>query len=107
MTREEKRSLALHRALARRLISSPEATLKQARITLRRMAKVVAPRSQLLREWAIILKRPPSAIVHAMLDPSPWGRELRHVTPFAGVLDARERADVYRAFKRDAEIATT
>jgi hypothetical protein len=49
----------------------------------------------------VILGRPVSAIVDAMLDPSPWGRELRHVTPFAGILTAEERAEVYRGFAEE------
>jgi hypothetical protein len=36
-----------------------------------------------------------------LTDPDPWARELRHVTPFAGVLSAAERAEVYRAFAND------
>jgi hypothetical protein len=35
-----------------------------------------------------------------LADPTPHARELRHVTPFAGVLTARERAEVYRTFAR-------
>jgi len=33
-----------------------------------------------------------------LTDQDPWARELRHVTPFAGVLSAAERVEAYRAF---------
>ncbi len=98
LTREERRSLALHRAIARRLLAEPEAALRQARQTLARMSLSVAANSTLLSEWALILERPIASIVDVLLDPSPWARELRHVTPFAGVLSAQERASVYLTF---------
>jgi hypothetical protein len=37
-------------------------------------------------------------VVDVLLDPHPRARELRQVTPFAGVLSPAERADVYRHF---------
>lgn len=103
MTREDRRSLAVHQAISRRLVAEPETALARARHTLLKMAEAVASRSQLLREWELLLERPVPAIVEAMLDPSPWGRELRHVTPFAGVLTPAERTAVYRDFGPGAE----
>jgi transcriptional regulator with XRE-family HTH domain len=94
MTREERRSLALHRAIAERVAADPERALLRARGTLRRMARV-APDSQPIREWRVLLD--------LLTDPSPWARELRHVTPFAGLLTAAERARVYRDFAAEAE----
>jgi hypothetical protein len=41
-----------------------------------------------------------------LTDPVPWTRELRHVTPFTGILSAADRAQVYRAFaQREREDA--
>ena len=60
LTREDRRSLALHEAIARRLIEDPG--------------------------------------VDVLLDPRPRARELRQVTPFAGILSPAERAEVYRRF---------
>ena len=57
--------------------------------------------TQLLREWAVLLDRPVPALLPVLTDASEWARELRHVTPFGGILSARERAAVYRAFARD------
>ena len=54
----------------------------------------------LLGEWREILSRPTDEIVEAMLDPGLRARDLRQVTPFAGVLDAPERTRVYREFAR-------
>jgi hypothetical protein len=98
MTREERRSLALHSAIAKRLEENPAFVLDRARQTLARMQAVASEGSQPLREWAVLLDRPLAALLQVLTDPSPWARELRHVTPFAGVLPAAERAELYRAF---------
>ncbi len=97
LTREERRSLLLHRAIAERLSDDPAGVLAQARRTLRRM-KRRNPGSPLLREWSVLLERPVSALVPMLVSAEPWARELRQATPFAGVLNAAERAAVYREF---------
>ena len=98
MTREDRRSLALHEIIAVRLRDDPETVLRRARETLARMQSIAAASSQPLREWSVLLDRPVPAIVEILTDNSPWARELRHVTPFAGVLSASERAKALRAF---------
>jgi transcriptional regulator with XRE-family HTH domain len=102
LTREERRSLALHRAIAARLREDPEPVLAAARGNLARMIASTETTSQALREWGVLLDRPVEALLPLMTDPDPWARELRHVTPFAGVLTAAERAEVFRGFA-DAE----
>lgn len=97
MTREERRSLLLHRAIARKLLDDPETVRARARRTLAAMRARHAD-MPLLREWAVLLDRPVAALAPVLVDPDPWARELRQVTPFAGVLSAAERADVYRTF---------
>jgi len=103
MTREDRRSLHLHRAIAERLQADPEAVLAQARRTLKRMRMRAASTSQPVREWAVLLDRPVEALLEVLTDPSPWARELRHVTPFAGVLTAAERSEVYASFAAGEE----
>ncbi len=98
MTREERRSLHLHRAIAERLISEPDRIIGQARRNLQRMRAGASEAPQPLREWGLLLDRPAEALAEVLIDPSPWARELRHVTPFAGVLTAGARAEVYREF---------
>jgi transcriptional regulator with XRE-family HTH domain len=98
LTREDRRSLALHRAIARRLADDPPAVIAQARRNLARMRGRGPEATQLLREWDVILDRPVPALLAVLTDPGEWARELRHVTPFAGVLSAAERAAAYRAF---------
>jgi transcriptional regulator with XRE-family HTH domain len=101
MTREERRSLHLHRAIARRLERSPEEVLARARETLSLMRGNHPEAEKLFREWEVILDRPVSELSPALTDPSPWSRELRQVTPFAGVLTTRERTEVYQSFRKE------
>jgi len=102
LTREDRRSLTLHRAIAHRLRADPDRVRAQARQCLERMLARQDGSSLPLREWGVLLDRPVEALLPLLTDPDPWARELRHVTPFAGVLSAAERAAVYRAFA-DAE----
>jgi len=98
LTREEQRSLELHRAIARRLAADPAAVIARARRNLARMGARGGHATRLLREWDVMLDRPVEALCSVLTDPGEWARELRHVTPFAGVLSASERASVYAAF---------
>ena len=88
----------LHHAIADLLRGDPERVLAQAWRTLECMGARTGDSSQALREWGVLLDRPLEALLPLLTDPSPWARELRHVTPFAGVLSAAQRADVYREF---------
>jgi len=101
MTREERRSLHLHRAIVRRLERCPELVLARARNTLSLMRESHPEAEDLFLEWDVILNRPVSEIAPALTDPSSWSRELRQVTPFAGVLTAKERTEVYQSFRKE------
>jgi transcriptional regulator with XRE-family HTH domain len=98
LTREERRSLALHEAVAAHLHADPERTIALARANLARMRERHPAAVRILREWKLLLDRPLQALLPILTDPSEWARELRHVTPFGGVLSARERTAVYEAF---------
>jgi transcriptional regulator with XRE-family HTH domain len=104
LTREDRRSLFLHRVIADRLLTDPDGVIAQARKNLARMSRRAAT-SQPLREWRVILDRPVAALATLLVDPEPWARELRHVTPFAGVLSGAERAALYRAFAESERLA--
>lgn len=106
LTREDRRSLLLHEAVAARLRAEPVAVLSRARASLARMRTLHAGARSLLDEWQCLLRRPLAALLPVLADPMPWARELRHVTPFTGILSAAERAQVYRAFaQRERAVA--
>ena len=98
LTREDRRSLLLHAAVAARLRAEPAVVLSRARASLVRMRAVHLGARPLLDEWQCLLRRPLDALLPVLTDPMPWARELRHVTPFTGALSAAERAQVYRTF---------
>ena len=98
LDRAAARSLALHRAVARRLGDDPDAVLAVARRNLATMRSVHADGSadRGLDGWATLLDGPVTEIVRALTDESESAHELRQNTPFAGVLSASERWDIYR-----------
>ena len=98
LTREDRRSLLLHEAIGERLCAEPDTLLTRARASLDRMRALHPGARLLLDEWRCLLRRPLDALLPVLTDPMPWARELRHVTPFTGILSAAERAQVYRAF---------
>lgn len=98
LTREDRRCLLLHEAVAARLLADPQAVRARARASFARMRALHPGARSLLAEWQCLLRRPLDALLPVLTDPMPWARELRHVTPFTGVLSAAERADVYRTF---------
>lgn len=107
LTREDRRSLALHGAIASQLRETPDAVLARARKSLARMRALHPGARPLLDEWRVLLRRPLDALIPVLSDPSPWACELRHVTPFTGVLSATERARVYREFAQSEGALTT
>ena len=62
------------------------------------MRKTHPHATRLLDEWRVLLRRPLGAMLPVLVDPSAHARELRQVKPFAGVLSATERAEVFRTF---------
>lgn len=103
LTREERRSLFLHRSIAAEMMARPEVALERARKNLdtMRRADESGQASVWLDEWDRLLR---SADVEAIVDvltdaASERARELRQNTPFAGVLEPRARWDCYRRFR--------
>jgi hypothetical protein len=101
LTREERRSLALHAAIAERLRRDPHAIVLRARGSLERMRRVNPHAHAVLSEWALLLEGPLSVVLAVLGDPSAAACELRHATPFSGVLSAGDRAHIYRTFAAD------
>jgi transcriptional regulator with XRE-family HTH domain len=101
LTREDRRSIWLHRSITLRLKERPRWVLQQARKTLKKMRHANPGARQLLDEWGVLLKRSIPELIPLLTDPGARARELRQVTPFAGVLSAEERAREYRDFAEE------
>jgi hypothetical protein len=91
----DRRSLDLHRLIARHLDERPE-LLRTALKTLRRW-RAGDPRGCAgWDEWESLIRQGLRPTTAAMLDPTERGQYLRSCTPFTRVLTPRERWDFLR-----------
>jgi transcriptional regulator with XRE-family HTH domain len=99
LTREEQRSLALHRVIAARLAAHPTSVLAKARrnLAVMRRANTDGSAEGWLAEWQRRLRGPLARVIDALVSTDQHARDLRQVTPFAGVLSDEERRAIYRA----------
>ena len=93
------RSLAMHCKIAQKISRDPD-LLDKARVNIKRWrAKSVGRPQQYLDEWQAILERPWSEIAEIITSMSEDATRLRSSSPFAGVLTADEREQIYAAFR--------
>ena len=100
---EERKSLALHLAMIERLVEDPTSVLAAARRNLarRRRADPSGRAAVYLDEWERLLEGPFAEVVAVAVGTDHRACDLRHVTPFAGVLSDDERRRIIRRL-RDA-----
>ena len=96
--RLERRSLALHRTIAAKLRQQP-ALLAIATDNLDRWSAMSGGAQPYWDAWRAILRRPFEEVLMLIEEDSPRMTELRQSTPFAGVLDPKERWHVYDTFE--------
>jgi excisionase family DNA binding protein len=101
MTRDQLRSLWLHRAVAGHIARDPEVTLRLAQENAtRRLANGPSSGSaRWLRRWLRLIDQGPEPVMQALTSSANAARELRQNTPFAGVLSERERLAILGAFQ--------
>ena len=93
------RSLAMHCKIAQKIMRDPS-LLNKAKANLERWtARSTDPKPQHLREWKQILERPWPEIAELITSMSEEATRLRSSSPFAGVLTAEERDQIYEAFR--------
>jgi hypothetical protein len=96
--RLERRSLALHRAIAAKLRERPE-LLGIAFDNLDRWGKMGSRSQPYFDIWRDILSRPLEEVLALIVEDSERMVELRQSSPFAGVLPPRERWHIYDTFE--------
>ena len=96
--RLERRSLALHLAVAAKLRQRPE-LLVIALDNLERWSKTGGRSQPYLDTWQTILAQPLEAVLTAIAEDTPRMTELRQSSPFAGALEPKERWHVYDTFE--------
>ena len=98
--RIDQRSLELHRAIAAKLRAHPE-LLGIARDNLARWSETGSRSQPYWDTWREILNRPLEEILDLMQEESERMAALRQATPFAGVLEPKERWAIYARFAPD------
>ncbi len=100
LTRDQERSLWLHRAVAGRLVVDPDRALAKARQNTEKLA--IQHRDtragSYLDRWRALIDSGADAVLDVLTSVSPEALELRQNSPFAGVLEEQERQACLRAF---------
>ena len=96
LTRDQVRSLWLHRAAAAHIAAAPAASLTYAR----------ADGEPWLRQWLAIIDRGPEETMRILCSPDPLSRELRQNSPFLGLLSEEERLKILAAARKTQTAAT-
>ena len=91
----EARSLAYHRAVAERIRADPS-LLAVPRERIRAWLAQGGRSVPYFRLWAALLELPLAELLAGMVDEGEQAIALRQATPFAGLLDARERWRIWR-----------
>jgi hypothetical protein len=95
------RSLALHREVACRLRADPR-LIEAAKLRVARWARERSVSSGYVTAWQGLLDGPADALLAMLERDDERATELRQVSPFSGILDARERWRIWRAAGREA-----
>jgi transcriptional regulator with XRE-family HTH domain len=101
LTREDRRSLAYHSAVVEKLRNSPREAVAKARENLATLRRKHPDARPLLDRWGQWLDLPLEDLVSLCLDPGLLARDMRQVTPFAGLLGGRERSEILRKFRQE------
>lgn len=101
LTRDQERSLWLHRVVAGRLAMDPDSTLATARqnLTTLRQAHHESSAMGWIERWATLLDGPIDTLADTLTARSAHAVELRQNSPFAGVLPEQDRQAVLTAFR--------
>lgn len=103
MSREDKRSLAFHQAIAAALTKDPAAVISKARRNLDKLRRLHPEAMSLLEEWQRWLDLPTDTIVQKMQSSEMHAREMRQVSPFSGILSGRERTVILKKFRDELQ----
>jgi hypothetical protein len=98
----EARSLAAHRVIAERLLANPE-LLEHARARVDGWLAERSASDHYAMAWRELLAGDPESVARAIVEDSERARALRQCTPFAGVLDPRERWQLWAQVREELE----
>lgn len=101
MSYADYQSLCFHRAVAEILKQDVGATRRRAKRHLKKLMTLHPHARELLNHWRKWLEFPRDDLIARMLDPGPFAREMRQVSPFAGLLGPHERVKILRQARSD------
>jgi transcriptional regulator with XRE-family HTH domain len=101
MSYADHRSLALHSAIVEKIRNDPKPALRRAKKHLRRLRDLHPHANVLLKHWSAWLRMPFEDLAARMTGSDVLAREMRQVSPFAGVLDPEQRMEVLKAVRRE------
>lgn len=101
LTREDHRSLAYHHAIAEILMRNPAFAIRRAKRALTKMSKDHPGVKPLFDRWSVWINLPIQELISRMLDPGMTAREMRQVTPFAGLLEPKDRVRILKRFRKE------
>ncbi|MBU0507184.1 MAG: helix-turn-helix transcriptional regulator [bacterium] len=104
LTREDQRSLAYHQAIAKKIQKNPEITIERARNTLKRMSQKNPYAKALFNKWKQWLTLSVEELIQRILDPGIEARNMRQVSPFAGLLSPKERMQILKRFRKEYQL---
>lgn len=93
------RSLAMHCKIAQKISREPELLQVAIQNLARWSEKSAGEEPRYLLEWKRVLDRPWIEIAGLITSTSDEATRLRSSSPFAGVLDSKERKQIYEAFR--------
>ncbi len=101
MSREDQRSLIYHQAICNRLRKDPVSSLERARSVLMKVSHQHKGAKKLFDSWSRWLELPLEELILKILDPGQEAREMRQVSPFAGLLSPKERVILLTQFRKE------
>jgi excisionase family DNA binding protein len=106
LTRDQIRSLWLHRAAAAHIARDPSGSLAYARIEIKRLLSLHLDGESWLRQWLAIIDRGPEETMRIMCSVDPLSRELRQNSPFVGLLSEDERLTILASARKTQTTST-
>jgi len=100
MTRDQIRSLWLHRVAAGRVVRAPGKSIARARRRIRTLLEGEPAGRRWLEEWDTLTWEGPEAVMREMVSTDPHARELRQNSPWPSLLTRAEREAALAAFEQ-------
>jgi hypothetical protein len=99
---QDERSLVIHRLIAERIREDP-GLLDQPRTRVAEWLRTGSTRSFYASAWRDLLDGPFEDLLALLVDPGERATALRHVSPFAGIVDMRTRDRIWREVRERLE----